>query len=336
MYKLDTGCNTHPWVLRERGPWGARRNGASSSRFADTGPWLRARAGKPATTRRHPSVSPVAGGVSGCDRRSAWHCAGSSRSESAGEVEPTYGEGPNAAGAGLAACAKRRQSRQPPPISGGFGPHPNSAYLPPKGYDRKPTASALHGRPHMQVFGIARGPARREVDVVREIEGYIVRIEHAVRPHQCRYSEGFETWEEAVNWLESKGFEKDYVPDPRYGSHLDTSFWNPDTEEEAKISIKWKPTPQAPKRDFDALPRLNDQEKLSPFCFATIYTLRCRFNGAVEFRTIEEIESWFESEGFEPDPPRVDPRYASYIPRNYYNPETGESAEILQCDGLRR
>ena len=171
---------------------------------------------------------------------------------------------------------------------------------------------------------------------MRETVEFIVFVRQTARQRQGERLERFETWEDAVDWLESKGFEKDDVPDPQYGSYLDTSFWNPATKEEARVSIRQKQEPQASRRDFGALPCLSDGEKLSPFYFATIYTLKRRFNGTVEFRTLEEIKSWLESEGFEPDTPRVDPRYASYIPRNYYNPKTGESAEILHCNGLRR
>lgn len=171
---------------------------------------------------------------------------------------------------------------------------------------------------------------------MHEAVEFVVLVRQTARQRQGERLERFETWEDAVGWLESKGFEKECEPDPRYGSYLDTSFWNPTTKEEAKVSTRQKPRPQGARRDFDALPCLSDVEKLSPFYFATIYTIRGRFNGVVEFRTLEEMRSWLESEGFRPDSPRVDPRYASRIPEDYFNPRTREYTEVLCCEGQRR
>lgn len=59
---------------------------------------------------------------------------------------------------------------------------------------------------------------------MRETVEFIVFVRQTARQRQGERLERFETWEDAVDWLESKGFKKDDVPDPQYGSYLDTSF----------------------------------------------------------------------------------------------------------------
>lgn len=120
MHKVVPGCNVHSWMLRERGPWGARQ----TTRHQAVSP-MRAQScerepAKSATRRSHPSVLPIR------RRRERMRLARGaqanlSRSESAGAVKPTSGRVRTQPERAWRPGAKRWRSRHPPPISGGFG-----------------------------------------------------------------------------------------------------------------------------------------------------------------------------------------------------------------------
>ena len=62
--------------------------------------------------------------------------------------------------------------------------------------------------------------------------------------------------------------------------------------------------------------------------YVTIYTITCKFVDYLKFKTHKEATNYLKEHGFVYDS-AADPRYASYIPDNWFNSKTKCEANIL-------